>query len=90
MGIHALVTGAIFLTGYLHGVIYGAEAENAAWPFISVMVVFVIDFPVAYLAKIMEFESYGIIFIWIGGTIMWGGLSWVWVKAYRRLISGPK
>ena len=90
MSIHALMTGAIFLTGYLHGRIYGADAENTAWPFISVMIVFMVDFPVAYLAKIMEFKSGGIIFIWIGGTVMWGGVAWVWVKVYRKLISSPR
>ncbi len=75
MGIHALVTGVIFLTGYLHGVAYGADAENAEWPFILEMIVSLVDFPVAYLAETMGFSSYGIILIWIGGTLMWGGIA---------------
>lgn len=90
MGIHAIMVGAIFLTGYLHGVAYGAETENAEWLFILGMVISLVDFPVAYLAEIMGFSSYGIFFIWIGGTLMWGGIAWVWVKVYRKLISGPQ
>lgn len=90
MGIHALVTGVILLTGYLHGVAYGAEAESVAWPFMLMIAVFLVDFPMAYLAQIMGFDSSVIIFIWIGGTVMWGSVAWACVKVYRKLISGPK